>query len=73
MKRKWRDADVYLLFNEGSVAIDHAVTLSGEGRTAEAWNAQTGLVAPVAQKHSTGHATIQLHLQPYEATVIVLR
>jgi hypothetical protein len=73
MKRKWRDADVYLLFNEGSAAIDHPVTLSGEGRIAEAWDAQTGQVAPIAQKHSAGHATIQLRLQPYEATVIVLR
>jgi hypothetical protein len=73
MKRKWRDADVYLLFNEGATAIDHPVTLSGEGRIAEAWDAQTGVVAPVVQKHSAGHATIQLHLRPYEATVIVLR
>ena len=73
MKRRWRDADVYLFFNEGATAIDHAVTLSGNGRTAEAWDAQTGRVAPLAQKHTAGHVTVQMLLQPYETAFVVLR
>jgi len=73
MKREWRDADVYLLFNEGATAIDHAVTLLGNGRRAESWDAQNGVVAPLESTHSVGHATIHLRLQPYETKFIVLR
>jgi len=73
MKRRWRDADVYLFFNEGATPIDHSVTLSGNGRTAEVWDAETGRVAALAQKHMAGHATVQLRLQPYQTAFVVLR
>lgn len=73
MKRKWRDADVYLLFNESAVAIDDSVTLLGNGRRAQWWDAQNGTIAPMKSTHAAGYATVLLHLQPYETKVIVLR
>jgi len=83
MKRRWKDADVYLFFNEGATASQHAVTLMASGRvemgqkqvghTVEAWDAQTGSVTPLDATRSGGHAVIQLDLEPYAARVIVVR
>ena len=78
MKRRWRDADVYLFFNEGPQASKHAVTLMATGRVpmgrkVDAWDAQTGSVTPVDAKQSGGHPVIQLHLEPYATRVIVVR
>jgi hypothetical protein len=64
MKRRWRDADVYLFFNEGATASKHAVTLMAKGRVVEAWDAQTGTVTPLDATQSGGHAVIQLDLEP---------
>jgi len=73
MKRRWKNADVYLFFNEGAQASDHAVTLMSKGRTAEAWDAQTGTVVAVQSRRGGGNLTVQLKLQPYETRVIVVR
>jgi hypothetical protein len=73
MKRSWRDADVYLFFNEGATASKHAVTLMAKGRRVEAWDAQTGTVTPLNATRSGGHAVIQLDLEPYATKVIVVR
>jgi hypothetical protein len=73
MKRRWKNADVYLLFNEGSQASDHVVTLMSKERIAETWNPQTGVVAPLQSKQAGGNPTIRLKLQSYETQVIVVR
>lgn len=73
MKRRWKNADVYLFFNEGGQASDHAVTLMSQGRSAEAWDAQTGSVTPVEATRKNGALAVQLKLQPYETRVIVVR
>jgi hypothetical protein len=73
MKRRWKNADVYLFFNEGAQASDHAVTLMSKGRAAEAWDPQTATVAAVQSKRAGGNLTVQLKLQPYETRVIVVR
>jgi hypothetical protein len=73
MKRKWKDADVYLFFNEGAKASQHAVTLMTKGRVVEAWDAQTGTVTPLEATRSGEHAVIQLDLEPYATRVIVVR
>jgi len=72
MKRRWRDADVYLFFNEGATASQHAVTLMAKGRVVETWDAQTGTVTPLDATRSGGHAVIQLDLEPYATKVIVV-
>jgi len=78
MKRRWKDADVYLFFNEGATASQHAVTLMARGRVemghkVEAWDAQTGSVTPLDATRSGEHAVIQLDLEPYATRVIVVR
>jgi hypothetical protein len=73
MKRRWKNADAYLFFNEGAQVSDHAVTLMSKGRAAEAWDPQTATVAAVQSKRAGGNLTVQLKLQPYETRVIVVR
>ena len=73
MKRRWKNADVYLFFNEGSQECNHAVALTSNGRVAEKWDPQTGSVTQLKSAATMGRMTIQLHLQPYESQVIVVR
>lgn len=73
MKRRWRDADVYLFFNEGAKPSDHVVMLSSHRRKAEQWDPQTGTIRPLESKRTAGHITIQLRLQPYQTSVVVVR
>jgi len=73
IKRRWRDADVYLFFNEGAQASEHSVSLMSHGRTAESWDPQTGTVAGLMVKSAGGRPVVQLELQPYATRVIVVR
>jgi hypothetical protein len=73
MKRRWKDADMYLFFNEGAQASDHAVTLMSKGRTVESWDPQSGIVAPVQSVRAGGNLAVQLKLAAYETRVIVVR
>jgi alpha-L-rhamnosidase len=73
MKRRWKDADVYLFYNEGATASRHAVALMAKGRMAEVWDPQTGSVTPLDATPSGGRPVIQLDLEPYATRVIVVR
>lgn len=73
MRRKWKDADVYMFFSEGSEASEHTITLFGESRNAEAWDVQTGTTKAIASKRNEGHLLVQLKFQPYEARILVVR
>jgi hypothetical protein len=73
MKRRWKDTDVYLFFNEGNQESDHAVTLSSKGRSVEAWDAQAGTVTPADSTSKGGHLSVHLNLKPYETRLLVVR
>ena len=73
MKRRWKDADVYLLFNEGAEAGTHTVTLAGVGKRVEVWDPQTGEITPVAAQASAEGWKLTLTLQGYETRVLVVR
>jgi hypothetical protein len=73
MRRRWKDADLYLFFNEGADASSHMVTLRSEGRRAEMWDAQTGQVAAAKATSSKGTLMLQLELKPYETRIVVVR
>jgi hypothetical protein len=73
MRRRWKDADVYLFFNEGAQASNHTVTLIGKGRIAEAWDPQTATVTPLQSTRAGSSLTVQLKLAAYETRVIVVR
>jgi alpha-L-rhamnosidase len=73
MRRRWKDADVYLFFNEGGDPSSHTVALRGEGRRAEVWDAQTGQVVAAKATSAKGAVKIQLELKAYETRVVVVR
>ena len=73
MTRRLKDANVYLFFNEGAQASEHAVTLKAAGKTAEVWDPQTGEVAKVASTVAKGGVTVKVELKPYETELLVVR
>ncbi|MGA3101324.1 MAG: glycosyl hydrolase, partial [Terracidiphilus sp.] len=73
MKRRWKDADVYLFFNEGNQESEHAVTLFSKGHSVEVWDAQTGSVSPLDSTSIGGHLNVRLNLHPYETQLLVVR
>jgi alpha-L-rhamnosidase len=73
MHRRLKDADVYLLFNEGPDDSTHALTLRGNAKRVEIWDPQTGNISPLNSKSSKGAIDIQIKLNPYETKVLVTR
>jgi hypothetical protein len=73
MRRRWKDADVYLFFNEGGDATSHMVVLRSEGRRADVWDAQTGQVTAAKTTSAKGVVKVPLDLKPYETKVVVVR
>lgn len=73
MKRRWKDADVILFFNEGAAASSHTVGLMGRGKMIEVWDPQTGKIAPLMAQKSTDGWKVSIALQGYETRVLVLR
>jgi alpha-L-rhamnosidase len=73
MKRRWKNADVYLFFNEGAQPSDHSVTLISKGKIAETWDPQTATVTPLQSTRTGKSLAVQLKLAAYETRVIVVR
>jgi alpha-L-rhamnosidase len=73
MRRRLKDADVYLFFNEGADASSHTATLRSDGRRVELWDPQTGKIAAAKAANTKGEVKIQLELKPYETSVVVVR
>lgn len=73
MRRRVKDADVYLFFNEGPDTSTHTLTLRGDAKRVEKWDPQTGSISQVNSKPSKGAVAIQIKLKPYETEVLVAR
>jgi hypothetical protein len=73
MRRRLKNADVYLFFNEGPEALSRAVTLRSEGKKVELWDVQTGKIVPAKATGAMGTVRIQLDLKPYETAVLVVK
>ena len=73
MKRRWKDADVYLIFNEGAAASTHTVSFIGQGKKMEVWDPQTGGITPVTTLKSIDGLKASIALQGFEARVLVAR
>jgi hypothetical protein len=65
--RRWRDGDLYFLFNEGNREESMTAALDGQGQCQE-WELRSGEIHPIAAPSSA----IPLVLEPYEAKVIVI-
>jgi hypothetical protein len=73
MKRRWRDADVYLFFNEGNQESEHTVTLFSKGHLVKVWDAQSGTRALLESTQKGGRLAVQLKMHPYETRLLVVR
>jgi hypothetical protein len=73
MRRRLKDADVYLFFNEGPDASSHTVTLRSDGLRVELWDPQTGKIAPLNAAKAKNALTVQLAIGAYETKVLVVR
>jgi hypothetical protein len=73
IRRRLKDADVYLFFNEGPEASTHVLTLRCEGKKAEIWDAQTGKIMPVNATGMKGVVKVGLELKPYDTAILVVR
>ena len=70
--RSWRDAEMYLFFNESDKAESRTATIAGRGQ-AQAWDLATGEIHPMAAATAEGDAVrFPLALGPYEAKVVVV-
>jgi len=73
MRRRLKDADVYLFFNEGAEASSHAMTLQSDGRRVEFWDPQTGKITDARATSAKEAVKLQLDLKPYETSIVVVR
>ena len=73
MKRRWKDADLYLFFNEQADATTHTITLPGAGKRIEVWDPQTGETTPTPARKSADGFKLTMTLQGFEARVVVIR
>jgi hypothetical protein len=70
--KRWRDADVYFLFNEIKEPLTRTTTLMGKG-TVQQWVTQTGRIKTVpADVISEGRIQLNLEFKPYEAKLLVI-
>jgi alpha-L-rhamnosidase len=72
-RRRLKDADVYLFFNEGATPLGHSVTLRSDGKSAESWDPGTGEVVPLSSAGGKATRKIDLDLKSYETRVVVIR
>jgi alpha-L-rhamnosidase len=73
IRRRLKDADVYLFFNEGAQASSHTVTLRAEGKRIEIWDPQTAGTTALNAAKAKGSIKVQLALKPYETKILVIR
>jgi len=70
--RSWRDADMYLFFNESNKEESRVATIAGSGQ-AQVWDLGTGEIHPIAGAAAeNGSVRVPLLLEPYETKVIVV-
>jgi hypothetical protein len=73
LRRRWLDADVYLLFNEGPEAASREITIASRGKRIEVWIPQTGEITPLKALPASGGLAVQVALEGYAARVLVVR
>jgi alpha-L-rhamnosidase len=75
MKRRLKDSDVYVFFNESATAIAPVVTFQNDAQLVEEWDTGTGKVASAMSMRDEPAKTVavKLALKPYEVRVLMLR
>ena len=75
MKRRLKDSDVYVFFNEGATAVSPVATFQNDAQLVEEWDTSTGKVeSTVSMRDEPGKTiAVKLALKPYEVRVLMLR
>jgi hypothetical protein len=73
VKRHWKDADVYLFFNEQAGAATHTLTLTRPGKRIEVWDLQSGEITPADAHRSTDGLEVTVRLQGFETRILVMQ
>jgi hypothetical protein len=73
MKRRLKDSDVYLFFNEGSAASTHSITFRNEGQLVEQWDPENGKVSSAVSSRPDGKLIVPLKLAPYQTAILMIR
>ena len=73
MKRRLKDSDVYLLFNEGPNPNTRTITFHNDGQMIEVWDPATASVSAQICTRDEGRLSIRLNLKPYETAVYMIR
>jgi hypothetical protein len=75
MKRRLKDSDVYVFFNESATAITPTVTFQSDAQLVEEWDTATGKVESSVSMRDEGAKTmaVKLALKPYDVRVFMLR
>lgn len=72
LHRRWRDADLYFLFNESDQRQSRQATLAGSG-VVQIWDAASGQIEVLSGALSqNGTARLPLSLAPYESRFLVI-
>jgi hypothetical protein len=71
--RKLADGDLYFVDNRNDRAEKIDATFRVEGKEAELWHADTGAIETASFHIVSGHTTVPLHLDPWEAEFVVFR
>ena len=73
--RRTGNSDIYFLANPRRSAIDCKALFNMNGRKAELWNPETGVIEPVSllQDQADGRISIPLHLDPAGSVFVVFR
>ena len=70
--RSWRDADMYLFFNESDRPESRMATIAGRGQ-AQSWDLVSGEIHPICSATSEGGSVrFPLVLGPYQTLVVVV-
>jgi len=73
MRRRLKDADVYLFFNESAEPFSRTILFRTNGKRAEVWDPQTGAVTALDSTKVKDTRKLVFTLNPYETRVIVFR
>src|ERR1019366_9260532 len=67
------DAEVYWVDNRKDRVEQVDATFRVAGKAAELWRPETGKTEPASYRTASGHTTVPLRLNPYEAVFVVFR
>ncbi len=71
--RKLEDGDLYWVNNRSNRAETLDATFRVDGKAAEIWHPDTGVIEPASYRIASGRTTVPLHLDPIDAVFVVLR